>query len=49
MENINHDVSYNEPNEVTKAAMMEAISGHNPNKVYSSVDEMVEDILNEDN
>ena len=49
MGNINYDVSYDEPNEVTKVAMMEAISGHNPNKVYSSVDEMVEDILNEDN
>jgi len=40
---INH-----EPNQVTKAAIKEAMSGKNPNKVYSSVDEMFDDILNEE-
>ena len=41
-------VVYDEPNEVTKAAIEEAMSGHNPNKVYTSVDDMFNDILNED-
>ena len=40
---INH-----EPNQVTKAAIKEAMSGKNPNKVYSSVDEMFDDILYEE-
>jgi hypothetical protein len=39
---------YNEPNEVTKAAIEEAMSGHNRNKVYTDVDEMFNDILNEE-
>lgn len=42
------DVVYHEPNEVTRAAIEEAMSGHNPNKVYSSVEEMMNDILDED-
>ena len=41
-------VVYDEPNEVTKAAIEEAMSGHNRNKVYTNVDEMFNDILNED-
>ena len=41
-------VVYDEPIEVTKAAIEEAMSGHNPNKVYTSVDDMFNDILNED-
>ena len=41
-------VVYDEPNEVTKAAIEEAMSGHNPNNVYTSVDDMFNDILNED-
>jgi hypothetical protein len=41
-------VVYDEPNEVTKAAIEEAMSGHNHNKVYTSVDEMFNDVLNED-
>lgn len=41
-------VVYDEPNEVTRAAIEEATSGHNPNKVYNSVDAMFNDILNED-
>ena len=39
---------YNEPNEVTKAAIEEATSGRNKNKVYTDVDEMFNDILNEE-
>jgi len=39
---------FDEPNEVTKTAIEEAMSGQNPNKVYTSVDEMFNDILNED-
>ena len=42
------DYIYNEPNEVTKAAIEEAMSGKNHNKVYSNVDEMFDDILNEE-
>ena len=34
------DVVYNEPNEVTKAAIQEAMSRRNYNKVYSNVDEL---------
>ena len=41
-------VVYDEPNEVTRAAIEEATSGHNPNKVYNSVDAMFNDILNKD-
>jgi hypothetical protein len=39
---------YGEPNEVTKAAIREAMSGKNPNKVYSGVKEMFDDIMNEE-
>lgn len=39
---------FDEPNEVTKTAIEKAMSGQNPNKVYTSVDEMFNDILNED-
>ena len=39
-------IVYDEPNELTKAAINEAMSGKNPNKSYSSVDEMFNDILN---
>ena len=42
------DIVYHEPNDVTKAAIEEAMSGHNRNKVYSSVEEMMNDILNEE-
>ncbi len=40
-------VAFEEPNEMTKAAIKEVMSGQNPNKVYSDVDEMFNDILNE--
>ena len=48
VESVLLDVLYHEPNEVTKAAIQEAKSGHNRNKVYTDIDEMFNDILNED-
>lgn len=48
VESVLLDVVYNEPNEVTKAAIQEAMSRRNYNKVYSNVDEMFDDILNEE-
>ena len=48
VESVLLDVVFNEPNKVTKGAIKEAMSGHNRNKVYGSVDEMFNDILNED-
>lgn len=48
VESVLLDIVYNEPNEVTKAAIMEAMSGKNRNKVYNDVDEMMNDILNEE-
>jgi len=47
VESVLLDIVYDEPNELTKAAIQEARSGHNPNKVYTDVDEMFNDILNE--
>ena len=40
VESVLLDIVYDEPNEATKAAIQEAMSGRNRNKVYSSVDEM---------
>ena len=37
-------IRFDEPNEVTKAAIKEAKSGKNPNKVYDSVDELFKDL-----
>jgi len=48
VESVLLDVVYSEPNEITKAAIREATSGKNPNKVYSSVKEMFDDILDEE-
>ena len=48
VESVLLDVVYSEPNEVTKAAIGEAMSGKNPNKVYSDVNELFDDILNEE-
>lgn len=48
VESVLLDIVYNEPNETTKAAIEEAMSGKNRNKVYTDVDEMFNDILNED-
>ena len=48
VESVLLDVVFDEPNEVTKAAIKEAMSAKNRNKVYSNVDEMFDDILNEE-
>ena len=48
VESVLLDIVYNEPNETTKAAIEEAMSGKNKNKLYTDVDEMINDILNED-
>ena len=48
LESLLLDYFYDEPNEVTKAAIEEAMSGRNQNKVYTDVDEMFDDILNEE-
>lgn len=48
VESVLMDVVYGEPNEVTKAAIREAMSGKNPNKVYSGIKEMFDDIMNEE-
>ena len=48
VESVLLDVVFDEPNEVTKAAIKESMSGKNRNKVYSNVDEMFDDILNEE-
>ena len=37
-------IVFDEPNEVTKAAIQEAKSGKNPNKVYDNVDELFKDL-----
>ena len=41
-------IVYNEPNEVTQAAIQEVKSGNNPDKVYTDIDNMFDDILNEE-
>lgn len=48
VESVLLDYIFNEPNETTKAAIREAMSGRNPNKVYDNVDDMFDDILNEE-
>ena len=49
VESVLLDIVYDEPNAVTKAAIEEAMSRKEyPGKVYSDVDEMVNDILSED-
>lgn len=42
------DFVYNEPNDTTRAAIEEARSCRNRNKAYSSAEEMMNDILNEE-
>ena len=44
VESILLDIVYREPNDVTKAAMEEAMSGKNKNKVYDSVEELFDDL-----
>ena len=41
-------IVYDEPNEVTKAGIEEAMSGKNRNKVYSNAKDMMNDILPEE-
>lgn len=48
VESVLLDIVYHKPNNVTKAAMKEAVSGQNHNKVYTNVDEMFNDILSEE-
>ena len=48
VESVLLEVVYREPNDVTKAAIAEAKSGRNPNKLYTDVDTMFHDILNEE-
>lgn len=48
VESVLLDVVYDEPNATTRAAIEEAKSGKNSNKVYGSAEEMFNDILNEE-
>lgn len=48
VESVLLEFMYDEPNETTKAAISEAMSGQNRNKTYTNVDEMFNDILNEE-
>ena len=48
VESVLLDFVYDEPNEVTKAAIEEAQSGRNRNKVYSDVQEMIDDFVSEE-
>ena len=48
VESVLLDIVYHEPNEVTKAAIEEVMSNRNPSKVYTDIDEMFNDILNEE-
>ena len=45
VESILLNIVYNEPNDTTRAAIEEAMSGRNRNKVYASAEEMMNDIL----
>ena len=45
---LEYPISYDEPNEVTKAAIEEAMSRKYYNKTYTDVDEMLKDIENEE-
>ena len=48
VESILLDIVYSEPNDTTRAAIEEAKSGLNRNKVYTSAEEMMNDILNDE-
>ena len=48
VESILLDIVYNEPNSTTRAAIEEAMSGRNRNKIYASAEEMMNDILNDE-
>ena len=47
VESVLLDIAYDEPNEVTKSAIEEVNLGKNPNKVFTDIDEMFNDILDE--
>ncbi len=47
VESVLLDDVYDEPNEVTKAAIEEVMSGKNSSKAYTNIDEMFNEILNE--
>lgn len=47
VESVLLDIVYSEPNEETRSAIEEAMSGKNRNKCYTDIDEMFRDILNE--
>lgn len=47
VESVLLDDVYDEPNEVTKAAIEEVMSGKNSSKEYTNIDEMFNEILNE--
>lgn len=47
VESVLLDDVYDEPNEVTKAAIEEVMSGKNLSKEYTNIDEMFNEILNE--
>ena len=48
VESVLLDIVYHEPNTITRAAIEEAMSGRNPNKVYDNVEDMMSDLLNDD-
>ena len=48
VESVLLDIVYHEPNAVTRAAIEEAMSGRNPNKVYDNVEDMMSDLINDD-
>lgn len=41
-------IVFEEPNDLTKAAIKEAVSGKNPNKFYDNVDELLKDLDSEE-
>ena len=46
VESVLLDIVYHEPNNVTKAAIEEVMSGKNPQQTYSDIDEMFNDTPN---
>lgn len=48
VESVLLSVLYHEPNDVTRAAIKEIVTGKNPDRIYTDVDEMFNDILSEE-
>ena len=44
VESVLLDIVFDEPNDETKAAIEEAMSGKNPNKIYNSVEALLKDL-----